>query len=205
MDGLDAGAADSHSTRVFQEISRLQTSQIAPESFHPRFDARWREYRYWIAPGVVSPFLRRYAWTPRTEVNAATVRAGSRLLVGTQDLASFVGGGEGVPWSARAKRPRGTTRTVFVADCRELGVNFAWPERGSVQCSRNSGCRGRLFATNGSDHRWCFGRSWPGTAGPSWISELLAVRDRRLGSIVAPPQGLTLWRVGYDGDVIERD
>src|SRR5918998_339150 len=26
------------------------------ESFNPRFDALWREYRYWIAPGVISPF-----------------------------------------------------------------------------------------------------------------------------------------------------
>jgi tRNA pseudouridine38-40 synthase len=38
---------------------------------------------------------------------------------------------------------------------------------------------------------------------PSWIAQLLAARDRRHGSVVAPPQGLTLWRVGFDGDVID--
>jgi tRNA pseudouridine38-40 synthase len=42
-----------------------------------------------------------------------------------------------------------------------------------------------------------------GRQDPSWISELLALQDRRLGSVVAPPQGLTLWRVGFDGDVID--
>jgi tRNA pseudouridine38-40 synthase len=38
---------------------------------------------------------------------------------------------------------------------------------------------------------------------PEWIDELLAVQDRRLGPVVAPPQGLTLSRVGFPGDVLD--
>src|SRR5215210_1472657 len=90
------------------------------ESFNPRFDAVWREYRYWIAPEVVSPFLGRYAWTRRRDVDAEAVRAGAERLVGTHDFASFAGGGEGVPWSQRAARPTGTARTVLRCDCREI-------------------------------------------------------------------------------------
>jgi len=34
----------------------------------------------------------------------------------------------------------------------------------------------------------------------TWIDEMLANRDRRLGPTTAPADGLTLWRVGYDED-----
>ena len=57
---------------------------------------------------VVSPFLGRYAWNRRSGLDADAMRAGAGRLVGTHDFASFAGGGEGVPWSQRATRPKGT-------------------------------------------------------------------------------------------------
>src|SRR5215212_2905669 len=90
------------------------------ESFNPRYDAVWREYRYWIASAVVSPFLGRFAWIRRTELDADAVQTGARRLVGTHDFASFAGNSEGVPWSQRATSPRGTTRTILRCDCREV-------------------------------------------------------------------------------------
>jgi len=176
-----------------------------PESFHPRFDAIWREYRYWIAPGLTSPFVRRYAWMPRADVDSSAVRAGANRLVGTHDLASFAGGGEGVPWSARAARPKSTTRTVFVSDCQELEADFAWHQHRATKLLQV-----RLVA-NGFLPRMvrnivaALVEVGQGRRDPEWISQLLAVRDRRQGSVVAPPQGLTLWRVGFDGDPIDYD
>ena len=38
---------------------------------------------------------------------------------------------------------------------------------------------------------------------PAWIGEILAAKDRRQGSVVAPAHGLTLWRVGVPGDALE--
>ena len=38
---------------------------------------------------------------------------------------------------------------------------------------------------------------------PEWIDELLAKRDRRFGSVMAPAQGLTLTRVGFSGDPLD--
>jgi tRNA pseudouridine38-40 synthase len=34
----------------------------------------------------------------------------------------------------------------------------------------------------------------------TWAGELLALRDRRLGGVTAPPQGLYLVRVEYDAE-----
>ena len=36
----------------------------------------------------------------------------------------------------------------------------------------------------------------------AWIGEILAAKDRRQGSVVAPAHGLTLWRVGFPGDAL---
>jgi tRNA pseudouridine38-40 synthase len=175
-----------------------------PEGFHPRFDAVWREYRYWIAPGIVSPILRRYAWLPRADIDAAAIRTGAALLIGTHDLASFAGNGEGVPWSPRAARPRGTTRTVFVSDCREITADFAWVRGRPTTVLEVRVVADGFLPRMVRNIVGALVEVGQGRQNPGWISDLLARRDRRLGSVVAPPQGLLLWRVGFDGDVIDK-
>ena len=174
-----------------------------PESFHPRFDALWREYRYWIAPGLPSPFLGRYAWTPRADIETSAVQAGAKLLVGTHDFASFASGGEGVPWSWRATRPRGTIRTMFVCDCRELATSFAWNEARPTKLLEVRLVADAFLPRMVRNIVGALVEVGQGRRDPGWIAELLGARDRRLGSVVAPPRGLTLWRVGFDDDVID--
>ena len=177
-------------------------ADFCQESFNPRFDAVWREYRYWIAPEVVSPFLRRYAWTRRTDLDAMGVRAAARRLAGTHDFASFAGGGAGVPWSQRATTPRGTTRTVLDCDCQEI-----WPTIGPGSDEPTKVLEVRVAADGFLPHmvRNIVGallEVGQGRQPPEWISELLTARDRRVGPVVAPPQGLTLARVGFTGDAL---
>ena len=201
-----ASAGDLQSALNANLPDDLAATHVADcaDSFHPRFDAHWREYRYWIAPGLVSPFLGRYAWMPRADVDALAVRAGANLLVGTHDLASFAGRGEGVPWSARAARPRGTTRTVFVSDCRELATDFAWHQDQPKKLLEVRVVADAFLPRMVRNIVGALIEVGQGRRDPSWITELLALRDRRLGSVVAPPRGLTLWRVGFDGDAINQ-
>lgn len=173
------------------------------EGFNPRFDAIWREYRYWVAPAKSNPFLSRYAWTTRSDVVAEAVVDGAQRFQGERDFASFAGGGQGVPWSDRSKRRRGTTRTVSRCECREIWVNAGPTAERSARVLEirvvADGFLPRMVRTMvgalvevGQERR-----------DPAWIDELLALRDRRAGPPVAPPQGLTLWRVGFGGDSIE--
>lgn len=173
------------------------------EAFHPRFDATWREYRFWIAPGVVSPFLRRYAWLPRAPVDVAAMADGAQRLVGVHDFASFASGGEGVPWSERAQRPRGTVRHLLRCECRE---RFVHPGPGVEPAARVLEIRVVADAFLPRMVRNISGalvEVGQGRQQPEWIEEILRAKDRRLGSVVAPPHGLTLWRVGYKGDELE--
>jgi len=178
---------------------------LCGESFSPRFDAVWREYRYWIAAGVVSPFLGRYAWNRRSELDADAVRAGAGRLVGTHDFASFAGGGEGVPWSQRATRPKGTARTILRCDCREI-----WPRIGPGSDQSARVLEVRVAADGFLPHmvRNIVGALLDvgqGRRNAEWIDELLAERDRRFGSVMAPAHGLTLTRVGFSDDLVDDD
>jgi tRNA pseudouridine38-40 synthase len=188
--------------RLPTDLGTIEAALCA-ESFNPRFDAKWREYRYWIAPAEASPFLGRYAWTRRTELDADAVQAGAGRLVGTHDFASFAGGGEGVPWSERTSRPRGTTRRVLRCDCNEIRTRFG---PGSDESARVLEIRVAADGYLPQMVRSIVGallEVGQGRRYPEWISELLAGRDRRLGPVAAPPQGLTLSRVGFVGDVLD--
>lgn len=191
---LHAGLPDD---LVVREAARCD------DAFNPRFDATWREYRYWIVPGAVSPFLRRYAWMPRSLVDVDAMARGTRALLGTHDFASFASGGEGVPWSDRSSRARGTTRTVYRCECRRAIIGHG----PAVDVPRDA-IEIRV-AADGFLPRMvrnivgALVEVGQGRQSPDWIEEVLAARDRRHGSAVAPAQGLTLWRVGFGDDVLE--
>jgi tRNA pseudouridine38-40 synthase len=178
---------------------------LCGELFNPRFDAVWREYRYWITSGLVGPFLGRYAWNRRLELDAEAVRAAAGRLVGTHDFASFAGGGEGVPWSQRATKPKGTARTILRCDCREI-----WPRIGPGSDRTARVLEVRVAADGFLPHmvRNIVGALLDvgqGRRDPNWIGELLAERDRRSGSVMAPAHGLTLTRVGFGGELLDDD
>jgi len=172
-------------------------------AFNPRFDAVWREYRYWIVPGVMSPFLGRYAWLLRDGGDAARMNEAAGFLLGTHDFASFAGGGEGVPWSERSTRKRGTTRTLLRCAVRTQELT---PGPG-----RDGGAAALEFriAADGFLPRMvrniagALVEVGQGRREPAWLGEILAARDRRQGSELAPAHGLTLWRVGFPGDALE--
>lgn len=63
---------------------------IAPEGFHPRFDAVSRAYRYRIyCAETRNPLLDRYAWRVWPAVDLEKLRSAASLLAGTHDFAAF--------------------------------------------------------------------------------------------------------------------
>ena len=68
-------------------ISHLK---IVDRSFHPRFEALSRSYRYTIINQLwPSVLLQRYAYHVRNKLDVTAMRQSSRWLVGTHDFASF--------------------------------------------------------------------------------------------------------------------
>lgn len=199
-----AGAADLEralAARLPRDMAARDVTECDP-TFNPRFDAVWREYRYWLVRGVASPFLGRYAWHLRDGGDIVRMNEAARLLLGPHDFASFAGGGEGVPWSERSARRRGTTRTLLRCAVRNLEL-APGPGRdvGAAAFEFRIAADGFLprMVRNITGALVEVGQ---GRQDPAWIGEILAAKDRRQGSEVAPAHGLTLWRVGYAGDAL---
>jgi len=81
--------------------------RIAPEGFHPRFDAILRTYRYRIyCDETRNPLLDRYAWRLWPAVDLELLQSAATLLVGTHDFAAF---------GAPPQTGGSTLRTVYAA------------------------------------------------------------------------------------------
>ena len=63
----------------------------APASFHPRYAARYREYRYTIWNGPRSPLRERTAFRVRTSLDVAAMAEAATALVGRHDFSAFGG------------------------------------------------------------------------------------------------------------------
>jgi tRNA pseudouridine38-40 synthase len=185
------------------DLAVSAVSRVDP-GFHPRYDATWREYRYRIWVGGKQPLAGRFSWTRRSGLDVDAMALAAASLEGTRDLAAFTGGGEGVPWSDRAKTRRGTVRNVL-----QCSARVAPPWWGVVPGS-GEGIEVRMIADGFLPQvvRTVVGglvAVGSGERSPEWFSELLHIADRRMGPVLAPAHGLIFWRVGYGNDVPDPD
>lgn len=167
--------------------------EVAP-TFHARFDARWREYRYFVWEGSPAVLLRRSVWQVRRGLDLAAMEMATGAFVGQQDFAAVAGDGTGVPGGGV-----NTVRTVSLARWRVVEAPFERTARGGRLLEFAIRADGFLphMVRNIVGALVAIGR---GEQPVSWAAELLASRDRRRGGAPAPPQGLVLWRVAYADD-----
>lgn len=153
-------------------------AQQVPESFHARFSACSRHYRYLILNRMTRSALwrDRAVWIHRP-LDMERMRQASRHLLGTHDFTSYRALG------CQAKSP---VRTIAA-----LGIERE-KDRISIDVEADGflhhmvrNIAGVLIAVGEGDRP------------VDWSREVLRLRDRTLGGVTAPPQGLYLVSVGY--------
>jgi tRNA pseudouridine38-40 synthase len=157
---------------------RVLEAAAAPESFHARFDAKGKTYRYQIYTAeVMNPLLQRFAWHYPYALDAERLRAEGQALLGTHDFTAFT-------VSACEAQTRVRTLTEFrVEREQELwkltfsGDGFLRYQVRTMVSALLAANRGRLQAAS--------------------IAALLASRARNLAGAPAPAKGLTLVKVEY--------
>lgn len=164
---------------------KAQTSQEAAESFHARYDARIRVYRYYVhCSPVPVPHLGRYSHRILHMPDVARLNSLAAPLVGTHDFTSFASAGpEG----------RSTVRTVRSA------CFYPWDSYVVFKIAANA-------------YLWKMVRSIVGTllelesggAEPDDVRAILEARDKSCSGTTAPANGLFLERVLYDGETETR-
>jgi len=159
--------------------------------FDARFSARWRHYRYLILNDEVpDPFLVPTSWHVADPLDLSLMRLGCDPFIGEHDFSSFCRR----PPHDDGSEPVSLRRRVLIAQ---------WSQTVSSRDQRllvfdiraQAFCHQMVRSIVGTLVDVGLGKSTPGR-----ITGILAARDRAGAGPVAPPQGLTLWEVGYGPD-----
>ena len=168
--------------RLPQDV-RVLRAEAAPPDFDARRSAHGKEYRYrvWNAE-VMDPVLRRFRHRVSRPLDLDAMRRAAARFVGEHDFAAF---------TANPQRPvESTVRRVYAI---EIAADD--PPEVEIRVSGNGflykmvrSIAGFLLAVGTGKER------------PEAVREVLDSRLRTARVESAPPQGLFLWRVWYDGD-----
>lgn len=165
----------------------VRSVEAVANSFHARYDACSREYRYRIVVADVPPmFDRRFVWWRRLPIDDGRAAVAAARFVGEHAFGTFAGSGksQSLPVEQLVRR---------VSSCEWL-------------VDADSGSHELRIIANGFLPQMvrnivaAIVRVGTGAHDPDWISELIQANDRRVLGEAAPPQGLTLWRVRYEND-----
>jgi tRNA pseudouridine38-40 synthase len=152
-----------------------------PETFHARFKATARQYRYVILNRDTRPALGRaeLTWIHRP-LDAASMQAAASHLIGKHDFSAFRS------VDCQAKQPVRTLKRLDVRREGERIVIDAVADGFLHHMVRN--IAGVLLEVG------------QGKREPDWAREVLQGRDRNLGGVTAPAYGLTLVAVEYPAE-----
>lgn len=156
----------------------INYSEEVDSSFHSRYSAQGKEYRYLIYNRrEPSPLLRNLAYHVPQKLDYGSMQKAIGHIIGTHDFRAFMASGSSV---------KDTTRTIY-----------------NVHLDKN----GELieFRINGSGFLYNMVRIIAGTLvdigtgkiDNSYLSEIILSKDRKNAGHTAPPHGLYLERVLY--------
>lgn len=176
------------------ELLRAINSQLPPDialrrlwrqaGFHPRFDARWRQYAYRIAtPTTRNPLLNRHVWQLVGEsLDLARMNRAAETCLGERDFAAF-----GKPPQAGSEN---TVRQVFVStwelETGIFGATYRYRIRGTAFLYHMVRRLVGMMAQVGR-----------GAISPGEFEAILQSRDIARAKTLAPAHGLVLEAVGY--------
>jgi len=158
----------------------IRSIEWAPQDFHARFSATARTYRYqiWNDPAP-NPLLATQMWHLSEPLAMHAMAAAADPLLGEHDFSSF------------CRRPDESASLVR----RLLSIRWVdespllWCElRATAFCHQMVRSLVGLMVEVGR-----------GRATPADVGFILRARDRARAPAIAPPQGLILWEVSYEG------
>jgi len=160
-----------------KSIRVLWAKPMEPD-YHARFSAQARRYNYVFYHREIAPALLSSRVTHvRGSLNAALMHEASQALLGEHDFSAF---------RAAACQSKTSNRRIISTRCYQRGPFTIFDVKANaflLHMVRN--LAGALLE---------IGR---GKKEVAWMSELLASRDRKLGGLTAPPDGLYLVSVDY--------
>lgn len=158
---------------------RVLAANRARETFHARFDAKGKQYRYFVwNHTAMNPLLRRQAWHVPWLLDVAAMRRAATMFVGRHDFKSFA--------VNRNYEMESTVRKVSRCEFRRGGRLLTFIIEGDGFLYKM--CRGIVGTIV---------QVGQGKFTADDVKQMLAAKDRRLAGMTAPARGLVLWKVYY--------
>ncbi|MGO8701921.1 MAG: tRNA pseudouridine(38-40) synthase TruA [Limisphaerales bacterium] len=158
---------------------RVMAATRCRADFDARFDARGKQYRYFLWRGAaLNPLLRHQAWHVPRPLDLTAMRAAAKLFLGRHDFKSLA--------ATRNYEMSSTVRTLRRCEIKRHGPLWIF-----------------LIEGDGFLYKMCRGivgtlvQVGKGKIAPSEIPRILACKDRRAAGMTAPAHGLVLWKVFY--------
>lgn len=190
---LDVERSSLPPERLRDALNGLLRPQVAVTSaaevdadFDARFSACWRRYRYQVLSAPVhDPFLSDTVWWVGEPLDGPAMEVASQVLVGEHDFSSF------------CRRPRRGPEASLVRRVHAAHWSASPAPNGDgtlwwFEITASAFCHQMVRSIVGA--LVAVGR---GRRTDRDLAALLAARDRDGAPNLAPPQGLTLWQVGY--------
>lgn len=163
-----------------RDVRVLDAAEV-PQSFHSTLDAKAKLYRYVIDNHpVADPFQLRYSHHVYHPLDVPAMNRAAQALKGRHDFHSFE-----THWPNRTSSVRTITHIAV-----NTMNNFVW-----VDVEADGFLYNMVRSITGTLLLVGSGR-WPEIR----VAEVLAAEDRREAGPTAPPQGLFLVRVRYQGE-----
>jgi tRNA pseudouridine38-40 synthase len=169
-------------------------ARMVHATFHPRFDATSRRYRYRLfCQPLRHPLRERFAWRTWPSVSGEALAETAKLFLGTHDFSAF-----GSPTTPRG----GTVRTVMKAEWLHTEEDGTWHFEVQAEAFLYRMVRRLVFVQVAvAQGKWRHGAT--ATASVEAIAHSLAehypagARSETLPAGLAPAHGLTLVEVAY--------
>ena len=158
----------------------VRNASIAPTGFDARHSARARTYRYTVLNrSTPDPFFARSAWWVPEPIDIRALQLAATPFIGEHDFASFC-----------RKGPEGSTtiRRVLESEWSDLGDGVL-----QYQVKATAFCWQMVRSLVGTQVEAGRGRKRAGE-----MLSILRAKDRSAAGQLAPPHGLSLWRVDYE-------
>jgi tRNA pseudouridine38-40 synthase len=158
---------------------RVISAARVPAKFHARFDAKGKQYRYFVwNHQAMNPLLQKRAWHYPAKLDLNAMRAAAKSFLGKHDFKSLAG--------TRSYEMKSNVRTMTRCDIKKSGPQLTFIIEGDGFLYKM--CRGVVGTLV---------QVGKGKTPAAEIGKILASRDRRVAGMTAPAHGLVLWKVFY--------
>lgn len=177
----DGETAREYLNRYLPEDIRVLSAKIVPERFHSRLSATSKTYGYYVETGdKKNVFERKYVYGFGKKLDVEAMRQAAEFLIGEHDFKSFC---------ANRRMKKSTVRRIDEIRIVEHGTKLEFLYTGNGFLYNMVRILTGTLLEIGSGMRQ-----------PEEMKEIIEAKNRDMAGRTAPPEGLFLLHVDYEGE-----